>query len=301
MANPPPAAPAARHLVCTPYSTARTDPSRDGTRTPCFEGRGVPHSLLRIGCFTPIVVHRSVMLRSLSSSDRLAYINLGPLATSGPQNNPPQSSRLPLILVIPPTSLNPTTMSSNIVLPDLPTWVQQHIQDVYSAKSDKDFNQAFDLFVAPDATIRLNGRQMQRDEYKKVLRGQTTGDARADIEFRDVVAAPAQVSTGPTVPVSAPLDLVGFCVVLTVDGAAGRWARWARPLGRLCTTSSSSLASASPTPSTRRSTSSASDYFCSVRDAWNGADGQFRCFVEWWTSRTSTRPTSTVTTVASRS
>ncbi|KAI0703073.1 hypothetical protein C8Q76DRAFT_632066 [Earliella scabrosa] len=94
-------------------------------------------------------------------------------------------------------------MSSNIVLPDLPTWVQQHIQDVYSAKSDKDFNQAFDLFVAPDATIRLNGRQMQRDEYKKVLRGQTTGDARADIEFRDVVAAPAQVSTGPTVPVGA--------------------------------------------------------------------------------------------------
>ncbi|KAI0819818.1 hypothetical protein BC628DRAFT_1423461 [Trametes gibbosa] len=86
-------------------------------------------------------------------------------------------------------------MSSAIVLPSLPNWVQQRVSALYGAKSVDAFNSAFDLFVSEHATIRVNGNEMTRAEYKSLLQGQTSADTSAGISgtvtFGDVVSVPA--------------------------------------------------------------------------------------------------------------
>ena len=57
--------------------------------------------------------------------------------------------------------------SQNIELPTLPGWVQQHVRALYTAKSEADFDRAFDAFVARDARIQFNGAPVSRDQYKK--------------------------------------------------------------------------------------------------------------------------------------
>ncbi|KAI0742451.1 hypothetical protein C8Q80DRAFT_908020 [Daedaleopsis nitida] len=84
------------------------------------------------------------------------------------------------------------TMSSNIVLPDLPTWVQQRITALYSAKTAEDFSAAFDAFVAQHATIKVNGKSLSRDEYKKMVQGEITGDVGAEVTFNGVVSVPSE-------------------------------------------------------------------------------------------------------------
>ena len=74
----------------------------------------------------------------------------------------------------------------------LPSWVHEHVQQIYAAKTEKDFDQAFDAFIAPNATIRVNGRGMSREEYKKLLHGESgiSSDTGGEVSFKDTVAVP---------------------------------------------------------------------------------------------------------------
>ncbi|OJT11104.1 hypothetical protein TRAPUB_12388 [Trametes pubescens] len=72
-------------------------------------------------------------------------------------------------------------MSSNIVLPDLPHYVQQRITALYGAKTTEAFDDAFDAFVSEHATIRVNGTEMSRADYKALLQGQTATDTSEGI------------------------------------------------------------------------------------------------------------------------
>ncbi|KAI8992771.1 hypothetical protein BD414DRAFT_482155 [Trametes punicea] len=83
-------------------------------------------------------------------------------------------------------------MSTAIVLPQLPDWVQQHVKALYSAKTEEAFDTAFDSFISQHAQIRLNGKNVGRDEYKKAIRGEITGDVSADITFNGVVSVAAE-------------------------------------------------------------------------------------------------------------
>lgn len=83
------------------------------------------------------------------------------------------------------------SMSANIVLPDLPNWVQQRITALYSAKTAEDFSSAFDAFVSQDASIRVNGKPTSRAQYKEMIQGEITGDVGAQVSFNGIASVPS--------------------------------------------------------------------------------------------------------------
>ncbi|KAL1938302.1 hypothetical protein VTO73DRAFT_11753 [Trametes versicolor] len=72
-------------------------------------------------------------------------------------------------------------MSSAIVLPDLPHYVQQRVSAMYGATTAEAFDAAFDAFVSQHASIRVNGAAMSREDYKALLQGQTAVDTSEGI------------------------------------------------------------------------------------------------------------------------
>ena len=100
------------------------------------------------------------------------------------------------------------TMSVNIVLPDLPNFVQGRITALYTAKTPTDFDSAFDAFVAHNARITLNGKHITRADYKKTIMGEIANDVSANVQFQGVVSVPAD-DTGKD------LDAIGVSQVLS--------------------------------------------------------------------------------------
>ena len=86
------------------------------------------------------------------------------------------------------------TMSVNIVLPDLPNFVQGRITALYTAKTPAEFDSAFDAFVAEDARITLNGKHISRANYKKTIMGEIANDVSANVQFQGVVSVPADTT-----------------------------------------------------------------------------------------------------------
>ena len=83
-------------------------------------------------------------------------------------------------------------MSVQIVLPNLQDWVEERVKAIYTAKNAEDFDGAFDAFVAKDVTIKVNGKSMSRDAYKKMVQGQITADVGADVTFNGIVSVPSE-------------------------------------------------------------------------------------------------------------
>ena len=83
-----------------------------------------------------------------------------------------------------------STTTQTVNLPSLPDWVQRSVRALYGAKSNEAFDTAFDAFVAPEARIHLNGRALSRADYKRAIRGETSGETGADVKFADVVSVP---------------------------------------------------------------------------------------------------------------
>ncbi|KAJ7579731.1 hypothetical protein C8J56DRAFT_963488 [Mycena floridula] len=50
-------------------------------------------------------------------------------------------------------------MTSAIVLPRLSAWTEGHVQALFTAKTEADFENAFDEFLAKDVSITVNGAQ----------------------------------------------------------------------------------------------------------------------------------------------
>ncbi|KAI0705977.1 hypothetical protein C8T65DRAFT_577422 [Cerioporus squamosus] len=89
-------------------------------------------------------------------------------------------------------------MSQPIILL-LPDWVQQHITTLYSAKTADDFDTAFDAFISHKVSIKVNGKPMSRDQYKKLIKGEITNDVSADVAFNGVVSVPDVTKDHPAV------------------------------------------------------------------------------------------------------
>lgn len=109
-------------------------------------------------------------------------------------------------------------MSEPIILL-LPDWVQQHITTLYNAKTADDFNTAFDAFISHHVSIKVNGKSMSRDQYKKLIMGEITNDVSADVSFSGVISVPDATKDRPAVVVSArsgesPSDYVADTVDL---------------------------------------------------------------------------------------
>ena len=97
-------------------------------------------------------------------------------------------------------------MSQPVIL-SLPDWVKQGISTLYKAQSVDEFSEAFDAFLSARAQIKVNGKPLSREQYKKLLLGEITdSDVRADVAFNGVVAVPdAAKGTRPAAVVVRPL------------------------------------------------------------------------------------------------
>ena len=77
---------------------------------------------------------------------------------------------------------------SNVNLLILPDWVQQNIQQIYTAKTPQDFDTAFEAFIATNARIQFNGKHISREQYKTTIRGEIFDEAGASVTFNSVVS-----------------------------------------------------------------------------------------------------------------
>ena len=100
-------------------------------------------------------------------------------------------------------------MSVNIALPDLPTWVKENITGLYSAKTEEQFDSAFDVFIAKDVKITVNGQHVSRDKYKSMIFGEIKSDVSATVTFNGLVSVPADSQDLNAIGVSE----LNFCLL----------------------------------------------------------------------------------------
>ena len=64
-------------------------------------------------------------------------------------------------------------MTSEIIIPrtGLDVWAKQHLTNLIQAKTQPEFDRAFDNFIAQNVTVEFNGQSLTRDQYKKKLQG----------------------------------------------------------------------------------------------------------------------------------
>ena len=80
-------------------------------------------------------------------------------------------------------------MSGPIIL-TLSSWAQQHLQEMLTAKSKSAFDDAFKAFVAPHASITVNGMHMSRDKYMQMLWNDEANESSGAVEFKGTVEVP---------------------------------------------------------------------------------------------------------------
>ena len=74
-------------------------------------------------------------------------------------------------------------------------WARSKLFDLLNANSEKDFDKAFDAFLAADAQVTVNGDGVPREEYKQQMRelfppgGPTNKTIRFDAEVEEVEKA----------------------------------------------------------------------------------------------------------------
>ncbi|KAI0683954.1 hypothetical protein BC835DRAFT_1422771 [Cytidiella melzeri] len=77
---------------------------------------------------------------------------------------------------------------TDIVLPKLSAWAQSHITALFEAKTTKDFDAAFDAFVAHKVEhIVVNGEQLSRAEYKAHLQSARAFEQSAQVKYLGTV------------------------------------------------------------------------------------------------------------------
>lgn len=98
-------------------------------------------------------------------------------------------------------------MTANIVLPNLTNWAEQHLQSIWNATSQSDFDSAFNNFVAENATITVNGNHVSRDQYKQRLLGENPIEAKVQLTFNGAVEVPKNQDGSNDVRLSRVLNI----------------------------------------------------------------------------------------------
>ncbi|KAJ7579729.1 hypothetical protein C8J56DRAFT_963487 [Mycena floridula] len=78
-------------------------------------------------------------------------------------------------------------MTSAIVLPRLSAWTEGHVQALFTAKTEADFESAFDVFLAKNVSVTVNGAHITRDAYKQRLQADRALERSATVTFGGVV------------------------------------------------------------------------------------------------------------------
>ena len=81
-------------------------------------------------------------------------------------------------------------MSTNIVLPSLSKWTEEHISAIYTSTSQPDTSNALDNFLSKDAVITVNGEKISRVDLTKGLQTEKFLEAGAIVTFNNIVEVP---------------------------------------------------------------------------------------------------------------
>ena len=81
-------------------------------------------------------------------------------------------------------------MAPGPVILTLSSWAQSHLEEVLTAKTKKDFDDAFAAFVADGARITVNGTQTSRAAFSRLLWSDEQGDTSGSVAFKGTVAVP---------------------------------------------------------------------------------------------------------------
>jgi len=80
-------------------------------------------------------------------------------------------------------------------IPDkLTDWAEAHITTLMQVPAGS-FDEAFDGFIANNAHITFNGKDMSRDAYRRTLKDEMSGEGSASVRFRGSVEIPTQNSS----------------------------------------------------------------------------------------------------------
>ena len=82
-------------------------------------------------------------------------------------------------------------MSSNIVLPPLSLWTQDHIRAIYQATTQSETEAAFDAFFANDAQITINGTNVSRADYVNQAKSEKSQEGVGIVAFAGIVEVPS--------------------------------------------------------------------------------------------------------------
>lgn len=82
-------------------------------------------------------------------------------------------------------------MSSNIVLPSLTQWTENHITAILQATSQSALTNALDAFLAKNAVITVNGANISRADFAKQIQSEKFDEAQAIVTFIGAVEVPA--------------------------------------------------------------------------------------------------------------
>ena len=80
-------------------------------------------------------------------------------------------------------------MSTNIVLPSLSKWTENHISAIYQANSQT--SNALNNFLSKDAVITVNGKKISHTELAKEFQNEKYLEAAAFVTFANIVEVPA--------------------------------------------------------------------------------------------------------------
>ena len=81
-------------------------------------------------------------------------------------------------------------MASNIVLPTLTAWAEQHITTLFTTTNQDDFNAAFDAFFTKDAQITVNSQSVSLADYKTAIWQAKFLESGAQVAFSGAVQVP---------------------------------------------------------------------------------------------------------------
>ena len=101
------------------------------------------------------------------------------------------------------------------VLIPLNLWATAHLTDLYTAKTEADFNTAFDAFFAQTVTVFFNGKTTTRAEYKNIISQEVLSQATATINVPEEVDTPISSK-----PISENANVVGLFFTATITGVA---------------------------------------------------------------------------------
>ncbi|PCH42872.1 hypothetical protein WOLCODRAFT_74217 [Wolfiporia cocos MD-104 SS10] len=79
---------------------------------------------------------------------------------------------------------------SGPILQPISSWAESRISEIYTSTTAADFDTAFNNFLAENAQITVNGKNISRDEYKKLLLQQKADERNANVRFQDTVTVP---------------------------------------------------------------------------------------------------------------